>query len=78
MATEVLPGVKWWRPGADHSFTCVADRTLPGTVIITSITSISEGFRPIGNKYVKLYDVFLINIPSILHLLIVDVMGNSG
>jgi len=26
------------------------DRTLPGTVIITSVTSVSEGFRPIGDK----------------------------
>jgi hypothetical protein len=67
MGTEVFPGVKWRRPGADHLFTFAIDRTLLGTAIITSVTIVSEGFRPIGNKYVKLYDVFIINIPSILH-----------
>jgi hypothetical protein len=76
MGTEVFTGVKWRLPGTDHPFTYAIDRTLPGIVIITSVTSVSEGFRSIGNKYVKLYDVFIINIPSILHSLILGLMGD--
>jgi len=75
VGTEVFPGVNWRLPGADHLLTCAMDRTLPGTVIITSVTGVSEGFRLIGDKYLKLYDVFVININSILHLLILGLMG---
>jgi hypothetical protein len=68
--------VKWRRPGADHPFTFAVDRTLPGTVFITSVTSVSEVFRPMVNKYTKLYAVFIINTPSILHSLKLGLMGD--
>jgi hypothetical protein len=74
--TGVFPGVKWRRPGADHPFTFAIDRTLPGTIIIISVTSVSEVFRPMGNKYAKLYAVFIINIPAILHSLKLGLMDD--